>query len=53
MAGWLAALVGCVQYDTTDRIAAEATRKAAWSPGEEPGNAEITACRRRCGPGSR
>jgi tetratricopeptide (TPR) repeat protein len=41
MARWLAALVGCVQYDITDRTAAEATRKAAWNLGEESGNAEI------------
>jgi tetratricopeptide (TPR) repeat protein len=41
MAGWLAALVGCVQYDITDRTAAEATRKAAWNLGGESGNAEI------------
>jgi tetratricopeptide (TPR) repeat protein len=43
MAGWLAALVGCVEYDSTNRAAAEATRKAAWSLGEESGNAEIMA----------
>jgi tetratricopeptide (TPR) repeat protein len=43
MAGWLAALVGCVEYDSTNRPAAEATRKAAWSLGEESGNAEIMA----------
>jgi tetratricopeptide (TPR) repeat protein len=43
MAGWLAALVGCVEYDSTNRPAAEATRQAAWSLGEESGNAEIMA----------
>lgn len=43
MAGWLAALVGCVEYDTTNRAAAESTRKAAWNLGEESGNAEVMA----------
>ncbi len=43
MAGWLAALVGCVQYDSTDRTSAEATRKAAWNLGEESGNGEVMA----------
>jgi tetratricopeptide (TPR) repeat protein len=43
MAGWLAALVGCVEYDSTNRAAAEATRQAAWSLGEESGDAEIMA----------
>ncbi len=43
MAGWLAALVGCVEYDTANRGAAETTRQAAWSLGEESGNAEVMA----------
>jgi tetratricopeptide (TPR) repeat protein len=43
MAGWLAALVGCVEYDSIDRAAAEATRHAAWSLGEESGSNEIMA----------
>jgi len=40
-AGWLALLVGCVEYDSGDRAAAEATRKAALSLGAEAGNAEV------------
>lgn len=43
LSGWLAALVGCVEYDTTDRAAAEATRRAAFSLGEDSGNAEVMA----------
>jgi tetratricopeptide (TPR) repeat protein len=43
MAGWLAALVGCVEYDSVNRDAAEATRQAAWSLGEESGSNEIMA----------
>jgi len=43
MAGWLAALVGCVEYDSANRAAAEATRQAAWSLGEESGNTEVMA----------
>lgn len=43
MAGWLAALVGCVEYDSTYKSAAEATRKAAWSLGEESGSADVMA----------
>ncbi len=42
-AGWLAAWVGCVECDTTNRTAAEATRQAAWKLGEESGNAEVMA----------
>lgn len=41
LAGWLALLVGCVEYDMGERSAAEATRKAALSLGAEAGNAEI------------
>ena len=43
LAGWLAALVGCVEYDSTNRAAAEATRQAAWSLGEESGNPQVMA----------
>jgi tetratricopeptide (TPR) repeat protein len=43
LSGWLAALVGCVEYDTTDRPAAEATRQIAWSLGEDSGDSEIMA----------
>ena len=43
LAGWLAALVGCVAYDTTNRPAAEATRLAAFSLGEESGDTEVMA----------
>lgn len=43
MAGWLAALVGCVEYDSVNRDAAEATRQAAWSLGEESGAHEVMA----------
>src|SRR5260370_40049296 len=31
LAGWVALLVGCVEYDTGDRHAAETTRQAALS----------------------
>lgn len=40
-AGWLALLVGCVEYDTGDRRAAEATRQAALSLGTEAGHTVI------------
>ena len=43
LAGWLAALTGCVEYDSANRAAAEATRHVAWSLGDESGNAEIMA----------
>jgi transcriptional regulator with XRE-family HTH domain len=43
LAGWLALLVGCVEYDTQDLRAAEATRKAAATLGREAGHAEIMA----------
>lgn len=42
-ASWLAALVGCVEYDSTNRAAAEATRQAAYNLGEDSGNAEVMA----------
>jgi transcriptional regulator with XRE-family HTH domain len=43
LAGWLALLVGCVEYDSHDIRAAEATRKAAATLGQEAGHAEIMA----------
>ncbi|MEU8341706.1 XRE family transcriptional regulator [Actinomadura meyerae] len=43
LAGWLAALVGCVEYDTADRAAAEATRLAALGLGEQAGDTEVMA----------
>jgi tetratricopeptide (TPR) repeat protein len=43
MAGWLTALVGCVEYDSGDKPAAEATRQTAWKLGEESGNADVMA----------
>ncbi|NVI91384.1 XRE family transcriptional regulator [Actinomadura sp. BRA 177] len=43
LAGWLAALVGCVEYDTADQAAAEATRRAALSLGQEAGDTEVMA----------
>lgn len=41
LAGWIALLVGCVEYDLGDRKAAEATRKSALTLGTEAGNTEI------------
>jgi tetratricopeptide (TPR) repeat protein len=41
LAGWLALLVGCVEYDSGDRVGAEATRRAALSLGEESGRVAI------------
>ncbi|MDG4790238.1 XRE family transcriptional regulator [Micromonospora sp. WMMD1102] len=41
LAGWVALLVGCVEYDMGMRREAESTRKAALSLGEEAGNAAI------------
>lgn len=40
-AGWLALLIGCLEYDLGMRAAAEATRVAARQLGEEAGHAEI------------
>jgi len=40
-AGWLALLVGCIEYDLGLRAAAEATRAAAKRLGAEAGNSEI------------
>ncbi len=41
LAGWLALLVGCVEYDMGQRAAAEATRRAALDLGVEADNAEV------------
>ena len=41
MAGWLALLVGCVEYDMGERPAAESTRRAALSLATEAEAAEI------------
>jgi tetratricopeptide (TPR) repeat protein len=43
LAGWLALLIGCVEYDSGMRQQAETTRRAALSLGTETDNAEITA----------
>ncbi|MEV6601038.1 helix-turn-helix transcriptional regulator [Actinoplanes sp. NPDC051346] len=42
-AGWLALLVGCVEYDLGMRAGAEATRTAARQLGDEAGHPEIVA----------
>lgn len=42
LSGWLALLVGCVEYDTGDRHAAESTRRAALSLAMEAEHAEIS-----------
>jgi hypothetical protein len=42
LSGWLALLVGCVEYDTGNRHAAETTRRAALSLAGEAENAEVT-----------
>ncbi len=41
LSGWLALLVGCVEYDSGDRHAADATRRAALSIATEADNAEV------------
>ncbi|MEW2141507.1 helix-turn-helix transcriptional regulator [Micromonospora vinacea] len=41
-AGWLALLIGCVEYDLGMRASAEATRIAARQLGDEAGHADIT-----------
>ncbi|MGQ0482000.1 MAG: XRE family transcriptional regulator [Pseudonocardia sp.] len=41
LAGWLALLVGCLEYDLGDRRSAEATRRAALTLGREAGNGGI------------
>jgi len=43
LAGWVALLVGCVEYDTGNRHAAETTRQAAMSLGIEAEHGEIVA----------
>lgn len=43
LAGWLALLVGCVEYDMSDLRSAEATRQAALQLGRESGHAEVEA----------
>lgn len=43
IAGWLALLVGCLEYDLGMHAGAEATRIAARQLGEEAGHAEIVA----------
>jgi hypothetical protein len=43
LAGWIALLIACVEYDSGDRQAAETTRQAALSLGTEADNAEIKA----------
>jgi hypothetical protein len=40
-AGWLALLIGCIEYDLGMRSGAEATRTAAAQLGAEAGSAEI------------
>lgn len=41
LSGWLALLVGCVEYDSGDRHAAEVTRRAALSLANESDHAEV------------
>ena len=41
LSGWLALLVGCVEYDTGNRHGAEATRRAALSIATEADHAEV------------
>jgi transcriptional regulator with XRE-family HTH domain len=41
LGGWVALLLGCVEYDMGWRPQAEATRQAALSLGQEAGNVEI------------
>jgi tetratricopeptide (TPR) repeat protein len=43
LAGWIALLIACVEYDSGDRQAAETTRQAALSLGTETDQAEIRA----------
>ena len=42
-AGWMALLIGCVEYDTGDKPTAETTRQAALSLGVEADHAQIQA----------
>lgn len=41
LAGWVALLLGCVEYDMGQRSQAEATRRAALSLGGESGNIDV------------
>ncbi|WP_229718562.1 XRE family transcriptional regulator [Nocardia jinanensis] len=41
LAGWVALLLGCLEYDLGRRSSAEATRRAARSLGQEAGHTEI------------
>ncbi len=43
LAGWIALLIACVEYDSGDRQAAESTRQATLSLGTEADNPEIKA----------
>ena len=43
LAGWIALLIACVEYDSGDRQAAETTRQAALSLGTEADHGEIKA----------
>jgi hypothetical protein len=43
LAGWIALLIACVEYDSGDRQAAETTRQAALSLGEEADHPEVKA----------
>jgi len=43
LAGWLALLIGCVEYDSGLRHDAETTRRSALSMGKDTDNAEISA----------
>jgi hypothetical protein len=43
LAGWIALLIACVEYDSGDRQSAETTRQAALSLGEEADHPEIKA----------
>ncbi|MBV9092362.1 MAG: XRE family transcriptional regulator [Streptosporangiaceae bacterium] len=43
LAGWVALLVGCVEYDTGNRQAAETTRQAALSLGADADHGDIMA----------
>jgi len=43
LGGWITLLLGCVEYDTGDRSAAETTRQAALSLATEADHQEIQA----------
>jgi hypothetical protein len=53
LAGWIALLIGCVEYDTGNRAAAETTRQAALSLGPNPNTAKSRRGRMRSAPGWR